>query len=183
MIDEETVKSVEALHRLKEQGIISEEEFEKSKQRALFGGPKRGSMWPNDTCAITPLPAKDDWIGWGTLPLKRYADFKGRSCRKEFWVFELVPIALATCFMYILGSGDDLGPSDGLALCLLALGLAGLAVPTVAVQVRRFHDQDKTGWLALLNIVPYIGSIIVLVLMLIEGTKGENQYGPDPLAP
>jgi len=61
-----------------------------------------------------------------------------------------------------------------------ALALIGLAVPHVAVQVRRFHDQDKSGWFALLNLVPYPGPFIVAGFMLIEGTQGDNQYGPDP---
>jgi uncharacterized membrane protein YhaH (DUF805 family) len=183
MIDEETVKSIEALHRLKEQGIISEEEFEKSKQRALFGGGLRAPSFT--TAGPVTLPATDDWIGWGTLPLRRYADFTGRSCRREFWVFEIVPAVLTLLLFYVLGSGDEydgLGAVNGMAAGLLILGLAGLLVPTIAVQVRRLHDQNRTGWLALLNLIPYVGAVIVLVLMLLEGTKGENQYGPDPLA-
>ncbi|MFN4020018.1 MAG: DUF805 domain-containing protein, partial [Erythrobacter sp.] len=27
---------------------------------------------------------------WMILPLKRYADFSGRSRRKEFWMFQLL---------------------------------------------------------------------------------------------
>jgi uncharacterized membrane protein YhaH (DUF805 family) len=48
------------------------------------------------------------------------------------------------------------------------------------VQVRRLHDQDKSGWLILLSFIPYIGGLILLVLMLIDGTPGANRYGPDP---
>ena len=51
----------------------------------------------------------------------------------------------------------------------------------VAVQVRRFHDQDKSGWLALMNLIPYLGAIVALGFMLIPGTEGDNQYGVDPL--
>jgi uncharacterized membrane protein YhaH (DUF805 family) len=46
--------------------------------------------------------------------------------------------------------------------------------------VRRFHDQDKSGWFVLLNLIPYIGGIIVLVFMCLEGTRGPNRFGPDP---
>jgi uncharacterized membrane protein YhaH (DUF805 family) len=37
------------------------------------------------------------------------------------------------------------------------LGLAGLAliIPSIAVQVRRFHDQDKSGWFVLLSFYPW----------------------------
>jgi uncharacterized membrane protein YhaH (DUF805 family) len=47
--------------------------------------------------------------------------------------------------------------------------------------VRRLHDQDKTGWLALLGLIPLI-NLVLLVFMFLEGTKGSNQYGPDPKA-
>jgi uncharacterized membrane protein YhaH (DUF805 family) len=64
---------------------------------------------------------------------------------------------------------------------IFILVLLALIIPQSAVQVRRFHDQDKSGWFALLNLIPYLGALIVLVFMMIEGTTGENQYGPDPV--
>jgi uncharacterized membrane protein YhaH (DUF805 family) len=51
------------------------------------------------------------------------------------------------------------------------------------VQVRRFHDQDKSGWFVLLSLIPFLGAIIVLVFMFLEGTKGPNRFGPDPKDP
>jgi len=58
------------------------------------------------------------------------------------------------------------------------------------VTVRRFHDQNLTGWLvlvfAVLEQVPYIGGIlpiVQLVMMARKGTVGANKYGADPLDP
>ena len=48
-----------------------------------------------------------------------------------------------------------------------------LLIPSLAVAVRRMHDVGKSGWFLL---VP----IYNLILALTEGTKGENEYGPDP---
>jgi uncharacterized membrane protein YhaH (DUF805 family) len=53
-------------------------------------------------------------------------------------------------------------------------------VPLIAVEVRRFHDQGKSGWFVLLNIIPYIGWAIVCVFMLLPGDEDDNKYGPDP---
>lgn len=53
-------------------------------------------------------------------------------------------------------------------------------IPAIACQVRRFHDQDKPGWYLLLGLIPFVGGIIVLVFMCLEGTRGPNQFGPDP---
>jgi uncharacterized membrane protein YhaH (DUF805 family) len=61
------------------------------------------------------------------------------------------------------------------------LALLALFIPSLAVQVRRFHDQDKSGWMVLLGFIPYIGGIIIIIFMCMEGTRGPNRFGPDPL--
>ena len=131
---------------------------------------------------------------WMILPLKRYADFKGRSRRKEYWMFTLGVSLVAIIALLFLAATLGLGGLDenggGLAAILggtgmIVLGILYLAIiiPSVAVQVRRFHDQDKSGWLVLLNFIPYIGALIVFVFMLLEGTRGPNRFGPDPKDP
>ncbi|MCJ7520058.1 MAG: DUF805 domain-containing protein, partial [Anaerolineaceae bacterium] len=50
-----------------------------------------------------------------------------------------------------------------------------IAIPLMAVGVRRMHDTDHSGWWILVPIVN-------IVFALIEGTKGDNKYGPDPKA-
>jgi len=49
---------------------------------------------------------------------------------------------------------------------------------TFAVTVRRFHDQNRSGWFFLLNLIPYVGGLVVLVFMLLPGTPGDNNFGP-----
>lgn len=34
--------------------------------------------------------------------------------------------------------------------------------------------------MVLLGFIPGVGGLIVLVFMCLEGTRGENRYGPDP---
>ena len=62
------------------------------------------------------------------------------------------------------------------------LFLLAIFIPSLAVQVRRFHDQGRSGWFVLLNFIPFIGTLIVLVFMCLDGTDGPNEYGPDPKA-
>jgi len=130
---------------------------------------------------------------WMLMPLRRYADFSGRSRRKEYWMFALgifliavIPVTL----LYIVALAAAFGSAGGagggilvtlLSLVILLLSLA-LIVPAIAVQVRRFHDQDKSGWFVLINFVPYVGGLVVLVFMCLEGTRGPNRFGPDPKA-
>jgi uncharacterized membrane protein YhaH (DUF805 family) len=185
MIDQKSVESLEHLHRLKTEGIITEEEFERSKQQLLFG-PKPSTglaaiMTPQDL----PLPAEEDHVGWITMPIKRYADFTGRSCRKEFWMFQLIYAAAGVAIFAAASDQDTIGDIAPFGRMMIGSGvlvLIGLLVPLLAVEARRFHDQNRSGWFVLLNLIPYLGPLIVLAMMLIPGTPGDNSHGPDPLA-
>lgn len=46
--------------------------------------------------------------------------------------------------------------------------------------VRRFHDQNLSGWLTIPVFIPYIGLIFGILLVFIKGTDGTNKYG-EPL--
>ncbi|WP_367889563.1 DUF805 domain-containing protein [Sphingorhabdus sp. EL138] len=125
---------------------------------------------------------------WMLMPLKRYADFSGRSRRKEYWMFFLLQIIIIVVLAIIGGvlggfTPDPAGSmSTGGTLMIALFGLYALAIfiPSLAVQVRRFHDQDKSGWFVLLGFIPYVGGLIVLVFMCLDGTKGKNRFGDDP---
>ncbi len=123
---------------------------------------------------------------WMLMPLKRYFDFEGRSRRKEFWMFTLFYVLIVLLPIVMLGIGaaasggsDEMSPLIALGFGLIGLIALACLIPSIAVQVRRFHDQDKSGWLILLNFIP-AGGIVILVFMCLEGTRGPNQYGPDP---
>ena len=128
---------------------------------------------------------------WMLLPLKRYADFSGRSRRMEYWMFHLGILIAYFVLFAVAGVLGGLAPEDGAArsgASLLVGGLffvliIGIIVPSLAVQVRRFHDLDKSGWSILLGLIPLVGGIIVLVFMCTRGTPGPNSYGDDPLDP
>ena len=119
---------------------------------------------------------------WYVRVWQRYAEFSGRSRRMEYWMFTLIHsiIVLALC-TGIVGFGLLKQPVIGATsyLLLAAYGLAVL-VPSFAVTVRRLHDIDKTGWWILICLVPIIGGITLLVMTVLDGTQGSNQYGPDP---
>ncbi|WP_422346193.1 DUF805 domain-containing protein [Parasphingorhabdus sp.] len=125
---------------------------------------------------------------WMLMPLKRYAEFSGRSRRKEYWMFFLLNVIVLFGLAIVGGilgaftpdASGEMGLGGGLVLGLFALYALAIFIPSLAVQVRRFHDQDKSGWFVLLGFIPYVGGIIVLVFMCLEGTKGKNRFGDDP---
>lgn len=121
------------------------------------------------------------------LPLKRYARFHGRSPRAEFWTFALFQFLLIGAVLVIgvvwacVGDKDvvDVDRAKWLADILVFLAVA-LLIPNLAVSVRRLHDQNLSGWLVLMLLVPYLGQLVILMLMLRPGTRGPNRFGPDP---
>ena len=117
------------------------------------------------------------------MPLKRYADFSGRSRRKEYWFFVLGIFVAAIVLSIIEKIAGLSGMVGGVYGPLTTILLLGVIIPSIAVQVRRFHDQDKSGWFVLLSLIPFVGGLIVLVFMFLEGTKGPNRFGPDPKDP
>ncbi|MFJ4197683.1 DUF805 domain-containing protein [Pseudomonas sp. NPDC089534] len=51
---------------------------------------------------------------------------------------------------------------------------------TILFSVQRLHDIGWSGWLWLLNLVPFVGSVFPLVMMVMPGNAGANRYGPPP---
>ncbi|WIF70419.1 DUF805 domain-containing protein [Proteus vulgaris] len=116
-----------------------------------------------------------------------YANFSGRAHRKEYWMFTLVNTIIITVLYAILMSSIDMNTGEMSSLGSIVgiiIGIYSLAiiVPSLAVTIRRFHDQDKSGWMFLLAFIPAVGGLIVFVFMCLEGTKGDNRFGPDPKA-
>jgi uncharacterized membrane protein YhaH (DUF805 family) len=121
------------------------------------------------------------------MSLRRYADFSGRSRRMEYWMFVLFYTVLLIGVMIVgfvldavLGLEEPGLPFGSATIILLGITMLGLIIPSIAVQVRRFHDQDKSGWFVLLGLIPYAGGLILLIFMCIDGTAGSNRFGEDP---
>ena len=120
-------------------------------------------------------------IDYMKMPLQRYADFSGRSRRMEYWMFFLGVMGATVVTSILDGVLGMSGMIGGVYGPLTLLVVLGTIVPSIACLVRRLHDQDKSGWFALLGLIPLV-NIVLLVFMFLEGTKGDNQYGPDPKA-
>ena len=52
---------------------------------------------------------------------------------------------------------------------------------SLATQVKRWHDLDKSGWMALLAIIPLVGLVALICLGAKEGTGTPNRFGAGPM--
>lgn len=113
-------------------------------------------------------------IDYYILAFQKYAQFSGRATRSEYWWFYLVTIAVSL-LLAILDSVFSI-PFTLLSTIYFFASL----IPSLAIQVRRLHDVDKSGWYMLLNFVIIIGWIWLLVLNILDSNPGANKYGPNP---
>lgn len=109
--------------------------------------------------------------------LGKYAQFKGRAGRSEFWMFYLVYFIIGAVFSILMNLVASISFLYYIILVLQIIVILGLLVPTLAVSVRRLHDIGKGGGWILINLIPLIGSIWFLVLLIKEGEKVANRFG------
>ena len=103
-----------------------------------------------------------------------YVNFNGRASRQEYWMFFLFNLI----FLFIAISVDGY---LGLGFLTILYYLA-VFFPTIAVMVRRLHDIGNSGWWILISLIPFIGSIWLIVLLCTDSNPNENDYGPSPKA-
>lgn len=109
--------------------------------------------------------------------IRQYADFKGTTSRKDYWLSTLAYlIVYMGLFFGLLGIGMKLltgGSMVGAIICgiILVLLLLAVVVPGYALPCRRLRDTGKNPWLMLLILIPYVGAIAFLVLMLLPSKE------------
>ena len=112
-------------------------------------------------------------MNWYLEVLRKYAVFEGRAQRKEYWMFVLFNIIIAVA----LGFVEGLVGSPGVISWIYSLAIL---IPGIAVTVRRLHDTSRSAWWLLIVFVPFIGSIVLLVFMILDSHPESNEYGENP---
>lgn len=138
----------------------------------------------------------------------KFADFKGRARRSEFWWFYLftyIVNCVIMCPVYFLNAKKQAmveeaqkailsGQSVDMAALeandpttmIIVFGIIAcvvsliLFIPTLAAMVRRLHDTGKSGNLCWLFLLCGVGGLIPLVMCIPDGQPAPNQYGESP---
>lgn len=106
---------------------------------------------------------------------RKYAEFKGRARRSEYWFFVLfhfialmiltsIPIALEAPYLSFL----------------VIIYFLGAGIPWLAVISRRLHDTGNSGAMFFIRFIPVVGGIWLFILYVTDSQHGPNKYGQNP---
>lgn len=137
------------------------------------------------------------------MRFRRLFSFSGRDNRRTWWTIQVLWLTCLTVVVAIAEADeraenataprsvkfikDSLEQDEGtlfssevgqaVALCsLIAFFIVGLSS-----NVRRLHDRDHSGFYLLLNLIPVVGSVVlIIVLGFMPGQGVVNQYGHPP---
>jgi uncharacterized membrane protein YhaH (DUF805 family) len=109
----------------------------------------------------------------------QYVTFGGRASRSEFWYWFLFSL-LGGLVAEMLDSAF-FGTSIPSASPLNGIFNLILFLPSLAIEVRRLHDINRTGWWLLIAFT-ILGIFLLWYWACKKGTDGPNRFGPDPLS-
>jgi uncharacterized membrane protein YhaH (DUF805 family) len=143
-----------------------------------------------------------DGFATSVAPIRRFAEFGGRSTRTELLLFYVLLVLLGVIVAFFAPSPD--------ALFWMQLAIAMLtACPTVALATRRLHDVGRSGWWLLLALPAFVAGLwqsgwrfpptglprplppaieagviacdlVLIALLLWRDEAGTNRFGPNP---
>lgn len=126
---------------------------------------------------ITPTQGRERPAGKGLAWI--LFSFEGRIPRRVYWAATLATTAIFYLIIFVvMGLAGPESDFVGIAMLVCVIPMFWISL---AVQIKRWHDRDKSGWWVLINLVPYIGGIWAFIEVgCLRGTIGKNQFGPDP---
>ena len=104
-----------------------------------------------------------------------FLSFRGRIRRRAYW-FAIIPIIIICAVANVMVESTN--PNTAALGYILALAMLW---PTLAVQTKRFHDRNRSGWWNLMALIPFFGHIwITLECGFLDSMPGANRYDLNP---
>lgn len=138
----------------------------------------------NDTYEAPQANLADNDSGTNPLTLKQVLfSFQGRLGRAAYW---LTLLGMWVAIMVIVGiimaispsAAENNGEAPAAFIAFVLLAIIPVVWISLAIQIKRWHDRNKSGWWIFIQIVPVIGPFWVLIENgFLSGTDGVNDYG------
>ena len=122
---------------------------------AAYGNPQQGMY---NTDAVEYVVSSNLFLNFKTALTEKYAGFEGRATRWEYWSFQIVYMIISLLGVFI---SDKFGSFLSLVFFL----------PSIALNARRLHDTNRSGWYML---IPIYGAILIAFA---ESDPLPNRYG------
>ena len=116
---------------------------------------------------------------------KNFVTWRGRATRSEYWWWMLfvylvqIPFGIiySLSIQNIMFTGEfDVSMFFNWAYYLLVVVGLVLFLPSLSMLIRRLHDTDRSGGWYWILLVPFVGSIVLLVFTLLPSTPGPNRF-------
>ncbi len=124
-----------------------------------------------------PYPSQFQNPAAASTPPIQTGMFSGRLNRQGFllsllypFVYFLIPIALG-----LVLRGNTIANIIGFVFGIV--GIIAMIPISISTAVRRWHDLNQSGWMALLSFVPLVSFFVLLMYLFVPGTKAANDYG------
>ena len=121
-----------------------------------------------------------------------FARFHGRAGRAEYWWVGALNLVVLFGGAIIAAAlepptdkyGDQLGSagSSGIVIMVLVLYLLAVLLPSLALNARRLHDVNLSGWMQLFSVVPGIGGFFMPIVALIPSVPAGARFDHPALA-
>ena len=98
-----------------------------------------------------------------------YLSWKGRICRKTYWIFS-IPLAVIGIPLYYF--------DESINFYLYLLFAILVIYPAMMINIKRAHDRDRSNWFSLLLLLPIISLWPLIEFGFLQGDEGNNEYGP-----
>ncbi|SDW35217.1 Uncharacterized membrane protein YhaH, DUF805 family [Pseudomonas syringae] len=132
---------------------------------------------PQTASPYAPPKAQVGSEEYGHSTLKVFTTH-GRIGRLRFLAWSMVQcVTLIVLLSVALTVMNASLVGGGLLIAVLVIAFITIGV---MIGVQRLHDLGWSGWLLLLNLVPFVGTLFPFLIMVLPGTQGPNQYGPPP---
>ncbi|MCM1320084.1 MAG: DUF805 domain-containing protein [Muribaculaceae bacterium] len=125
----------------------------------------------------------------------KYCQFTGRASRSEFWWFYLFNLIISSIIFIACGGTGvishawQVAAHGGSTVGVMFSGLYGtintiwslvILLPSLGLFWRRLHDGGHSGWWWLIGLIPFVGTIVLLVFLCQGSQPMENKYGAVP---